>query len=171
MADIAELAKAYQQPLFRYAFRLTGQAADAEDLVQETLLQANRKLNSVKDLGAIKTWLFTILRNQHLMNLRQRGNKTLESLEDLPDCPVQPMRPEGVHDSELLQQLLMEMPEGYRTPLILFYLEDFSYRDISEQMGVPIGTVMSRLARAKDWIRARYPVDSSVNQSPVREER
>ena len=170
MGDLSEQIYLHHQSLYRYAFRLTGQSADAEDLVQETYLQANRKLNTIKDLGSIKPWLFSILRNQHLMRLRQRG-KPVESLEDLGEWVAPATNKEPEHDSELLQRLLLEMPEGYRTPLILFYLEDFTYRDISEQMGIPIGTVMSRLARAKDWIRTRYPVGDPPRPQLNREER
>ena len=170
LADLSDLIHLHHQGLYRYAFRLTGQSADAEDLVQETYLQANRKLHTIKNLGSLKPWLFSILRNQHLMRLRQRG-KPVESLEDLGDWPAPSSGIEAEHDSELLQRLLLEMPEGYRTPLILFYLEDFTYRDISDQMGIPIGTVMSRLARAKDWIRTRYPVDDLPCQQSSREER
>ena len=64
--------------------------------------------------------------------------------DDLPDI-----------DPEQLQQALNEMPEAFRTPIILYYFEDFSYRDIAEQMDLPIGTVMSRLARAKAYLRSR----------------
>lgn len=169
MTDIDELIRLHHQALYRYAYRLTGQSADAEDLVQETFLQANRKLNSVRNLASFKPWLFAILRNQHLMRLRQRG-KTVESIEDLGDWPAPATVSDTNHDPELLQRLLLEMPEGYRTPLILFYLEDFTYRDIADQMGIPIGTVMSRLARAKDWIRSRYPVDQLTHPQSKREE-
>jgi RNA polymerase sigma-70 factor (ECF subfamily) len=58
-------------------------------------------------------------------------------------------------DPETLQQALNELPEVYRTPIILYYFEEFGYRDIAEQMELPIGTVMSRLARAKAYLRAR----------------
>ena len=64
---------------------------------------------------------------------------------------------------EQLQEALNELPEGFRTPVILFYFEDMSYRDIAEQMGLPIGTVMSRLARGKAYLRDRLvPSESSV---------
>ena len=58
-------------------------------------------------------------------------------------------------ESEQLQQALNELPELFRTPIILYYFEDFSYRDIAEQMDLPIGTVMSRLARAKSTLRQK----------------
>lgn len=158
MVEIAELVHLHHLGLYRYAYRLTGQAADAEDLVQETFLQANRKIHAIKNPGSIKPWLYSVLRNLHLMRLRKQG-PAVESLSDLGDWPASSPIRDPIHDPELLQRLLLEMPEGYRTPLILFYLEDFTYKDISDQMEIPIGTVMSRLARAKDWLRARYPVE------------
>jgi RNA polymerase sigma-70 factor (ECF subfamily) len=161
-----ELIQLYHQGLYRYAFRLTGQTADAEDLVQETFLHASNKLRSLRDSQAARPWLFSILRNRHLMTVRKRSHGQ-ESLNDLPEWPAPAATDRSHHDPERLQQLLLEMPESYRTPLILFYLEDFSYRDISEQMAIPIGTVMSRLARAKDWLRSRYhPIEDPKVLAP-----
>ena len=68
-------------------------------------------------------------------------------------------------DSEELQQILNELPEEFRTPLILFYFEEFSYREIADQINVPIGTVMSRLARGKGYLRKRL---ESLQSSPAR---
>jgi RNA polymerase sigma-70 factor (ECF subfamily) len=70
-----------------------------------------------------------------------------------------------------LQQTLDELEEGFRTPLILFYFEEFSYRDIAEQMELPIGTVMSRLARAKAYLRAKLcPNGVDGFSAPARQE-
>jgi RNA polymerase sigma-70 factor (ECF subfamily) len=78
-------------------------------------------------------------------------------LEDAGDLPEPHPEPDSLPDidPERLQQALAELAEGFRTPVILFYFEDFSYRDIAEQMELPIGTVMSRLARAKAHLRVR----------------
>jgi RNA polymerase sigma-70 factor (ECF subfamily) len=85
----------------------------------------------------------------------------LDSVPDLIDRLPEPL-PEI--ESQRLQLVLSELPEEYRTPLILFYFDDFSYRDIADQMNVPVGTVMSRLARAKAHLRARLltPMPASV---------
>ena len=69
-------------------------------------------------------------------------------------------------DSAQLQKVLGELPETFRTPLILYYFEDFSYKDIAEQMNVPLGTVMSRLARAKAFLRQRLTDDTDLDQKP-----
>src|SRR4029077_14768007 len=83
---------------------------------------------------------------------RAHRQVSLDAVGDLPD----ELPPEGPEiGSDQLQRALNELPEGFRTPVILFYFEEMSYRDIAEQMELPIGTVMSRLARAKAYLRAK----------------
>lgn len=141
--------------LYRYAYRLSGSSADAEDLVQETFCKAQQSLNQLRDSGRARPWLFSILRNQYLHRVRADRSQPVVSLEVAGDVaePLPESLPEV--DPEQLQQALNELPEVYRTPIILFYFEEFSYRDVAEQMDLPIGTVMSRLARAKSYLRAR----------------
>jgi RNA polymerase sigma-70 factor (ECF subfamily) len=141
--------------LYRYAFRLSGSAADAEDLTQETFCKAQRHLVQLRDAARAKPWLFSILRNAYLHRVRAEQHNHCVSLEDVGDLAEPPAEPLPEIDPERLQQALNELPEGFRTPLILFYFDDFSYRDIAEQMDLPIGTVMSRLARAKAHLRGR----------------
>jgi RNA polymerase sigma-70 factor (ECF subfamily) len=152
---IAPLVDEHYQSLYRYAYRLSGAAADAEDLTQEAFCKAQAQLATLRDPDRARPWLFSILRNAYLHRARSdRAHKqvSLEAVGDLageapPDVPEV--------DPERLQQALNELPEGFRTPVILFYFEDMSYRDIAEQMDLPIGTVMSRLARAKTHLRDR----------------
>jgi RNA polymerase sigma-70 factor (ECF subfamily) len=81
-----------------------------------------------------------------------------------PPGPALPVEPER------LQQALSELPEGFRTPVILYYFEDFSYRDIAIQMDLPLGTVMSRLSRAKAHLRGRLvePAEAEAADGPRR---
>jgi RNA polymerase sigma-70 factor (ECF subfamily) len=146
--------------LYRYAYRLSGSSADAEDLVQDTFCKAQQNLKQLRDESRVRPWLFSILRRVYLHRVRAEKSKHYVSLEAVGDVaePVPESLPEV--DPEQLQQALNELPvdpDGVdmRTPIILFYFEDFSYRDIAEQMDLPIGTVMSRLARAKAFLRAR----------------
>ena len=150
-----QLIDEHYQGLYRYAYRLSGTAADAEDLTQEAFCKAQAQLGTLRDPDRAKPWLFSILRNAYLHRARSdRAHKqvSLDAVGDLPDDPP-PDVPEV--EPERLQQALAELPEGFRTPVILFYFEDMSYRDIAEQMDLPIGTVMSRLARAKAHLRDR----------------
>jgi RNA polymerase sigma-70 factor (ECF subfamily) len=152
---IAALVEEHYQSLYRYAYRLSGTPADAEDLTQEAFYKAQAQLGSLRDPDRAKPWLFSILRNAYLHRARSdRAHKqvSLDAVGDLPDDPP-PDVPEV--EPEELQRALNELPEGFRTPVILFYFEDMSYRDIAEQMDLPIGTVMSRLARAKGHLRDR----------------
>lgn len=152
---IAPLVDEHYQSLYRYAYRLSGAPADAEDLTQEAFCKAQAQLATLRDPDRAKPWLFSILRNAYLHRARSdRAHKQvpLDAVGDLPG-ELPPDVPEV--DPERLQQALNELPEGFRTPVILFYFEDMSYRDIAEQMDLPIGTVMSRLARAKAHLRDR----------------
>src|SRR5262249_51136374 len=149
------LVEEHYASLYRYAYRLSGSGADAEDLTQDTFCKAQLNLSQLRDPARAKPWLFRILRNAYLHRIRDRKQHTSVSLDEVGDL-AEPL-PEALPniDPEQLQQALSELPEVYRTPIILYYFEDFGYRDIAEQMELPIGTVMSRLARAKAHLRSR----------------
>ncbi len=152
---VRELIDAHYEALYRYAYRLTGNSSDAEDLTQDTFGKAIARLGQLRDRDRAKSWLFRILRNAYLHRVRDERRKKLVPIEAVGDlAEILPEAPPEV-DSAALQEALDELDETFRTPLILFYFEDFSYRDIAEQMDLPIGTVMSRLARAKGYLRSR----------------
>jgi RNA polymerase sigma-70 factor (ECF subfamily) len=168
--NVERLVDAFYLPLYRYAYRLTGSVGDAEDLTQETFCKAQHKRDQLRDPLKAKAWLFSILRNAYLHRVRtekQRPCLSLDQVGELAEPLPDPLPPV---DPERLQQALHELPELFRTPLILYYFEDFSYRDIAEQMDLPLGTVMSRLARAKAFLRSRLlPQPASLlAQSPRR---
>ena len=152
---VEPLVDAHYEPLYRYAYRLSGSAADAEDLTQDTFCKAQMKLAQLRETARAKAWLFSILRNTYLHRVRERRHESAASLADIAEvaAPLPDALPEV--EPEELQRALNELPEGFRTPVILYYFEDFSYRDIAEQLDVPIGTVMSRLSRAKTYLRNR----------------
>src|SRR5262245_8241228 len=141
--------------LYRYAFRLTGSAADADDLTQEAFCKAQSHYSQLRDAARAKSWLFSILRNAYLHRARDERQHQCVSLDQVGDVAEPTPEPMPEIDPARLQVALDELPEGFRTPVILFYFEAFSYRDIAEQMDLPIGTVMSRLARAKAHLRGR----------------
>jgi RNA polymerase sigma-70 factor (ECF subfamily) len=152
---VQRLVEEHYQPLYRYAYRLTGSAADAEDLTQEAFCKAQLKLDQLRDPARAKTWLFSIARNSYLHRLRSARRQRVVSLEDMDEVSEPLPEPLPPVEPEQLQQALNELDEAFRTPLILYYFEEFTYRDIAEQMDLPIGTVMSRLARAKAYLRVR----------------
>lgn len=156
---IADLVDVYYSPLYRYAFRLCGSAADADDLTQETFCQAQAGEQQLRDWSRVRGWMFKILRNAYLRKVRDEKRISQIALDDWEDA-VDDVAPDTLDiDPQLmqdaLQQALQQLSEEYRTPIILFYFEDFSYREIAEQMEVPMGTIMSRLARAKAFLRNR----------------
>ncbi len=152
---VEQLVAAFYQPLYRYAYRLSGSPQEAEDLTQEAFCQAQLKLGQLRDETRAKAWLFSILRNTYLHRVRAsklEQRVPLDAVGEIPDRPTEPL-PEI--DPAELQRALGELPETFRTPVVLYYFEEFSYREIAEQMAVPLGTVMSRLARAKGFLRQR----------------
>jgi RNA polymerase sigma-70 factor (ECF subfamily) len=169
--SIQQLVEQHYASLYRFAFRLSGSAADADDLTQEAFCQAQKNLAQLRDGARAKGWLFTILRNAYLHKLRALRRERVVPPGSLPDHPVPMPDPLPEIDSEALQRALAELPEEFRTPLLLFYFEDFSYREIAEQMQVPLGTVMSRLARAKAHLRGRLltyqTVELAVERGPA----
>lgn len=159
--DVEQLVEEYYLCLYRYAYRLSGSEADAEDLTQETFCKAQMSLRQLRDQTRVKGWLFSILRNAYLHRMRTEKAQPTISFDvagDVPDPACCDVLPEV--DPEQLQQALNELPETFRTPILLYYFDDFSYRNIAEQMELPMGTVMSRLARGKAWLRGRLqPAD------------
>ena len=146
---IDELVNAHYSSLYRFAYRLSGSAQDAEDLTQEAFCQAQLKWGQLRDAHCARAWLFTILRNAYLHKVRDRKMENVLPLEEVGDIPDRAPEPVPAIDPQRLQQALDDLPEVFRTPIILFYFADFSYREIADQMGVPIGTIMSRLSRAR----------------------
>lgn len=152
---IETLVEGHYAALYRYAYRLSGSSQTAEDLTQETFCLAQGKLHQLRDQDKAKSWLFSILRNAYLHRMRSSKIEKHVSLDDIGEIPDRLPDSGAVVDSVLLQAALNELPETFRTPIILFYFEEFTYREIAEQMSMPLGTVMSRLARAKTFLRQR----------------
>jgi RNA polymerase sigma-70 factor (ECF subfamily) len=151
---IQRLVDDHYVALYRYAYRLSGSSADAEDLTQDTFCKAQLNFKQLRDPGRAKPWLFSILRNAYLHRVRAEKQQACVPLDGVGDLP-EAVGPLPEIDPEQLQQALNDLPEAFRTPIILYYFEEFGYRDIAEQMDLPLGTVMSRLARAKAYLRSR----------------
>ena len=142
--------------LFRFALSLARSQADACDLTQQTFYLWATRGHTLRDLAKAKTWLFTTLYREFLRG-RRRGAR-VTSIEELPpgeseiaDAEIDQARR---LDGGLVLAALGEVEENFRAPLTLFYLEELSYLEIAETLDVPIGTVMSRLARGKAQLRA-----------------
>ena len=153
--DIDQLVAEHYQPVYRYAYRLTGSSADAEDLTQQVFLVAQQKLGQLRRIERARGWLFTILRNSFLKSRKRRQPVLAGGLGlSIDTIPAQVPREADI-DNERLQAALDQLPDNFRLVLVMFYFEDASYREIAEALDLPIGTVMSRLARAKGHLRAK----------------
>lgn len=164
-ADFHEEALPHMDAVFRFALRLSGSQDQAEDLVQETYLRAYRSWDQYTPGTQCKSWLFTICRNVFLRQ-RERGQRHEEILLETMDRSsgafdvVNPVwvkavqaDPEGdffrsILDKEILDRI-QELPEDYRTAVLLSDLEGFTYQEIAEMIDVPVGTVKSRLFRGR----------------------
>ena len=150
-----------------FARYLTGNASDAEDLVQDAFLRALEYFDSFRG-GDPRPWLLTILRNCHRTALGRRGRREMPfsavdpdgasavleagSLwSDGPDNPEELLLSKS--GAERLERAIAELPEAFREAIVLREIHELSYRDIAAVTSVPIGTVMSRLARARDLLR------------------
>lgn len=152
--DVKQLVADHHQSVYRYAYRLSGSVADAEDLSQQAFLIAHSKLDQLRDESAAKSWLFTILRNCFSKSLRRRQPVPAANLELNVDEIAGEMPLDGPFDEERLQTALGQLPDEFRLVLLMYYFEDLTYREIAYQQGIPIGTVMSRLSRGKGYLRS-----------------
>ena len=152
--NFQQIVDEHYQGLYRFAQSLCRRQGLAEDLVQQTYLQWAKKGGALRDLSKVKSWLYTTLYREWLAIARKE--KRFESVEFDPENHAITEEETDVEpqvDSQLLQQALAEMEDSYRAPLVMFYLKELSYREIAEVLQLPIGTVMSRLSRAKDSLR------------------
>jgi RNA polymerase sigma-70 factor (ECF subfamily) len=157
------LAQNQTRFLYNVALKYAGNHYDAEDLAQETLYTAYHKFHQLRDSRKFKSWMFTILRNQFLKWQRKRlpvqENETENGIDYLSQLESVSLQQDAASvyerkvEAATIQSILDKLPEKYKAVLILYYMEDSSYQEIAEMLGVPIGTVMSRLSRAKQMMK------------------
>jgi RNA polymerase sigma-70 factor (ECF subfamily) len=138
--------------LRRYALALTGSGWEAEDLVQETLARAIAAAASFRKDGNLRGWLFSIMHNAFVSSVRAKRVVESELNDDLPEVGQPATQLERLEVRDVLSALA-RLPEGQRAALVLIALEDFSYREAARVLGVPLGTLMSRLARGRETLR------------------
>ncbi len=159
------LALPHLSALYRLAVRLTGRSQDAEDLVQETYIKGLRAFPSLRDTARVRPWLAQIL--TRLVTDRHRAPERELAVGDLAELDrfslydriwdEDPLPySDHLHRDFLAQfpdddvrRALLALPDVYRVPLVLLYVEDLSYRELADLLGCPVGTVMSRLHRAR----------------------
>lgn len=154
-ADIARLVADHHAALYRYAYRLSGSQADAEDLVQQTFVTAQMHLDQVRSCDRVRSWLYAVLRNAFLKSRRRLAPVPAADLKVALDNIPEELPEQPLVDAEELQAALDSLPEEFRVVVLMFYFEQSSYKEIAEELGLPIGTVMSRLSRAKSQLRLK----------------
>ncbi len=154
------LVTKYQDRLFNAITHVLGSADDAQDVVQEAFVQAFVKLETFKRQSAFYTWIYRIAFNQ-AMTLRRRNRPTVSIDQSREESGEEPIGNEGGPAARLEQQdrvaqvqaALAQLSEDYRSVLVLREMEGFHYDDISEILDLPVGTVRSRLHRARMQMR------------------
>lgn len=158
-ATFESLAMPLFPSLYGYARWLTGEPHEAEDLVQETYLKALRGFGSFREGTNFRAWMFRILRNTFLTS--RTGLKAMTSIDEEPELADEIVDAGGtpethfIHraNAEALQRAIGELPVIFREVLLLSDVENMSYKEIGEALSIPLGTVTSRLMRARRRMR------------------
>jgi RNA polymerase sigma-70 factor, ECF subfamily len=150
-----EVARDHGRFLYNVAYRLAGNDSDAQDLVQETLLRVRKGLERYQP-GSLEGWLARIVTNVFLDEVRRRRRRPTGALPDDPDwvIPPAPAADEvqtGLSDE--VQAALDSLPEEFRTAVVLCDIADRPYEEIADSLGVPVGTVRSRIHRGRRLLR------------------
>jgi len=165
-ADLAELVRAHHAAVYRYAYRLCGNATEAEDLTQQTFLIAVRKVHQLREADRACSWLLAVVRSCFLKSLRKSRPVPVGNLEVEVAEPDETPELDEV-DRQRLAAALTELPGEFRVVVLMFYFEEMSYQEIASELAIPLGTVMSRLSRAKGHLRKRLTVAGTLRVPPV----
>ena len=153
--DITSIVDSLYSSHYQFAVSLTKSESDALDLVQQTFLTFGQRLDQIRDFSKIKSWLFTTLRRHFLLKIRRyKKHPEVQFLADAHDFPTEDPEVWKSLDARNVRDALLQVDEKYRVVLELFYLNNLSYREIVDALGIPIGTVMSRLSRGKAQLRS-----------------
>ena len=151
--DLNAIVSEYYADLYRFALALAKNESDAADLTQQAFLALIKHHKQLREPGKVKTWLFTTLHREFLRNVRERtAHPHVEFRLQEYQTAIESNALRSADSRAVLAALAM-VEESYRSTLELFYLGDLSYREISVVLGIPIGTVMSRLSRGKQELR------------------
>ena len=167
------LYSCYIDGLFGYAMVLTRNPAEAADLVQETYVRALKARASLRPGSNVKSWLFTILRNIWLNQLRHKRTAPeivdLEAHQDIADVAIETSKdPHAQYvrkmEQEMVRKAIQQLPAEFREIIILREYEELSYQEIAALLDCPAGTVMSRLARARSKLRLMLSLNAQSFQ-------
>jgi len=150
-----------QNQLYYYALQLTANKEDARDLVQETSYKALKNKHLLHSDRHVRAWLYTILRNSYINQIRSGHNRQIISensdlSSQVVTSPIPPEEnPDRIYEREELMSIVSNLPLSYSQPLRL-HLAGYAYKEISRILSIPIGTVKSRIHLSKRLLRSRY---------------
>jgi RNA polymerase sigma-70 factor (ECF subfamily) len=153
-----EVARLHGRTIYNFAYRLTGNAHDAHDLVQEVLLRVRRGLQAYAPTGSFEGWLWRITRNAFLDEIRRRKRRPTVPLPDgdREDSGAAPGPDEELATARLsedVQRALLELPYDFREAVVLCDVVGLSYEEIADAAAIPVGTVRSRIHRGRRMLR------------------
>lgn len=165
--DFEEEVIPHLDAMYNFALRLTSDPSDAEDLVQDTIVKAYRFFSSYEKGTNAKAWLFRILKNSYINKYRKQSKQPNQVDYDEVSTFYETIRAERTDTSDLedkmfrdlidddISQALEEIPEDFRTVVLLCDVEGFTYEEIANMLDVPIGTIRSRLHRGRNLLKAQ----------------
>lgn len=148
------LARQYADDLFRFGVWLCGDHALANDLVQETFVRAWKALDSLKDAGAAKSWLITILRREYARTF-ERKVPPITDIDNVVVAEESELMPEDRTERDMLRKAMLEMEDKYSEPLVLQAVMGLSIAEIAEQLELTESAVMTRVFRAREKLRTK----------------
>jgi RNA polymerase sigma-70 factor, ECF subfamily len=158
--EFKQLTYPHMKLLYNVALKYCGNVFDAEDIVQETYLMAYNKFHQLREKSKCKPWLLRILRNNFLKEYQKKKNRQKLSEDDYIDFLKNSLASEDAESllvkasrHQAVQTAIDQLPEKYKEVLILYYMDEMLYKDIAETLDIPIGTVMSRLTRAREGLK------------------
>lgn len=170
--DIETVVEDHYKALYRFAFSLTKNEHEASDLTQQAFLIYSTKGHTIKDPSKIKSWLFTTLYREFL-GLRRQSSRILKfdsnnfDIEDLSQKQLLLIKKE---DSSLISNALEKIEPIYKEVIVLYFLKDLTYSEISKILDIPLGTVMSRLSRAKKQLKSVMKFKNLANENTNKNE-
>ena len=157
-ASFELLVRRYTPELYQFVLRFTASSVAAEDVVQETFLRAWKALDKLKDTGAAKSWLITILRREYARTFERKVPKFTD-VEDVVVPEKSELEPDDRAEVDLLRQGIMKLAPKYKEPLLLQVVLGYSCREISTQLGISKSAVMTQLFRAREQLKYQLRKD------------
>jgi RNA polymerase sigma-70 factor, ECF subfamily len=150
------LIHAFQHKIFRLAYTMLGERSRAEDAAQETLLRVWKALPRFRGESSLSTWIYTIVRNYCLSSIQRSGGKRTSSLEE-PGVRAAAEAPGHVSQAPLpdVERLVAELPDECRSAVMLYYMQEKSYEETAQALGIPLGTLKTRLHRARKLLAGK----------------